>query len=190
MNLLENLSYDTMDFHKTLEVADFVKNCVDVERVKGYCKTCPNYCKVWSCPEHDFNPLLYWSLFHEMELYGRKIILAENLTERTFSSEEQLEILNQIFFKERKHFLDMLRGLETEKSISLHVGYCDLCGKDNCARKEGKPCRFPKKKRFSVESLGGDVVKAAELYFNIPLCWVSNGRLPEYFMLVGALLKI
>ncbi len=185
-----NLSYTTEDYRKDVDLKDFIKNCVDVERIKNFCKSCPRYCKVWSCPEHSFDPLLYWKTFSSFTLILRKIILPPELTGRVFTPEEQAYIYEKVFFAERKNFSNMLRGEETDKSISLHVGGCDLCGEANCARREGKPCRFPKKRRYSIESLGGDVVKTSELYFNMPLLWPKDGRLPEYLMLVGGLLYL
>ena len=47
---------------------------------------------------------------------------------------------------------------------------------------------FPELIRYSVESLGGDVVKLLRDAFHVDILWAQNGRLPEYFMLVGGLL--
>ena len=113
-----------------------------------------------------------------------------SLTEKELSPKEQAEIIQETFFAERKRFLNTLREMETERSISLHVGCCDLCGIGNCARISGKPCRHPKEKRFSMESLGADAIKAADRYFGVPLCWPEKGRLPAYFMLVCGMLRM
>ena len=37
--------------------------------------------------------------------------------------------------------------------------------------------------------LGGDVSKALRECFGVELKWAENGRLPEYFVVLGALLK-
>jgi hypothetical protein len=42
--------------------------------------------------------------------------------------------------------------------------------------------------RYSIESLGGDVGLTAERYLGQPLLWIKDGILPDYLMLVGALL--
>ncbi len=182
--------YTTEDFRREVKVKDFIDRFIDVPRIKGYCRNCPRYCKVWSCPEHEFDPMLYWKIFDTFDIICRRINMPAELTDKTYSPEELEKVIDQVFFAERKNFASMLRGMEEEYSISLHAGFCDVCGKENCARREGKPCRFPKKRRYSVESLGGDVVKIADELFGIPLDWPGNGRLPKYFMLVGGLLKM
>ncbi len=187
---MDKPEYTIKDYVTEVDPAEFIRDCVDIPRIKGYCEACPNYCRFWSCPEHAFDPLLYWKLFSGITLYGRQIFPARELTEKIMTPAEQAEAIDRIFFKERKAFSVFLREKESELSISLHVGHCDLCGDDNCARVLGLPCRHPKDKRYSVESLGGDVIKAADKYFHIPLCWPKDGRLPDYFMLVGAVLTV
>ncbi len=190
LKYMENPVYEIEDKERDVELKGFIADCVDVERIKSYCKECPRYCKVWSCPEHDFDPFLYWKLFSGLRIYFRKLILPEELTCLSLSKEEQAKIIDAIFFKERKHFNDQLRALETPESISLHVGHCDVCGKENCARRIGKPCRFPKKKRYSMESLGADVMIVSEKYFGEKLQWTTPDKLPEFFSLVGGILQM
>ena len=182
--------YTAEDIRKTADLEGFIKNYIDPPRINGYCRTCPKYCKVWSCPEHDFDPVQYWKVFSTLELWCRKITLDSFLTDKTWTPEELTRLIEVIFFGERKEMGKTLRSLETERSISLSAGHCDICGADNCARREGKPCRFPKERRYSIESLGGDVTKITEELFGLPLEWPGNGKLPKYFLLVGGILAM
>ena len=43
--------------------------------------------------------------------------------------------------------------------------------------------------RYSIEALGGNVTKAVQLYYDDTILWTENGHLPEYFILLGGLLK-
>ena len=83
--------------------------------------------------------------------------------------------------------------LEKEKeykgSISLSAGSCIRCG-GNCTRKEKKPCRFPEKLRYSIESLGGNVGLTISRLMGIKLEWIEEGKLPSYFVLVCGLLHL
>ena len=187
---MESGLYTTRDYEKTVNLPEFIQECVDIPRIRQFCKTCPNYCNVWSCPEHAFDPMLYWKLFSSLTLYGRQIVLEPSLTDKEFAPAEQAKLIQETFFAERKRFLTELREMEDERSISLHVGCCDLCGIGSCARRLGKPCRHPKDKRFSMESLGADAIKAADQYFGVPLCWPEKGKLPAYFMLVCGMLRL
>ena len=74
-------------------------------------------------------------------------------------------------------------------SVSLSAGSCSLCGKGNCTRPSGAPCRYPDKMRYSIESLGGNVGKTVHDLLGIQLEWIEEGKVPSYFVLVGGLLE-
>lgn len=97
-----------------------------------------------------------------------------------------------------------------EKEAQLHgraffAGTCLLCGRGagqgtkrgagqgaessgGCTRREGLPCRHPDKVRPSLESMGFDIGKTAKELFGLELKWASDGMLPEYYVLVGAVM--
>ena len=50
-------------------------------------------------------------------------------------------------------------------------------------------CKNYARLRYSIESLGGDVEKTLELYFNERLLWGREGHMPEYMLLVGGLMQ-
>ena len=82
----------------------------------------------------------------------------------------------------------MEREKEFPESVSLSAGSCDLCKEEGCTRKDGKPCRYPDKLRYSIESLGGDVGRTVSKLMGYELEWVEEGKVPSYYVLVGGLL--
>ena len=80
------------------------------------------------------------------------------------------------------------REEEVPGSQSLSAGSCRICGFDNCARKNGEPCRFPDQLRYSIESLGGNVGLTCTKLLGVPLQWMEESKVPDYFVLVGGLL--
>ena len=74
-------------------------------------------------------------------------------------------------------------------SVSLSAGSCSICGKGNCTRPSGKPCRYPDKMRYSIESIGGNVGKTVHDLLGIQLEWIEEGKVPSYFVLVCGLLE-
>ena len=72
-------------------------------------------------------------------------------------------------------------------SISLSAGSCHRC-KNGCTRTQEKPCRFPEKMRYSIESLGGNVGLTIEKLMGIKLEWIEEGKLSHHFVLVCGLL--
>lgn len=174
-----------------ISVADFVRDCVDTEKFSAYCRACRGYGKTWSCPPFDFKPQEIWQSYDTLLLQSRKIEVPEKMRETLFSPEELDRASHELLREEKRIMLAEL--LESEKSFPnsmvLSAGSCDVCPALTCTRLIGKPCRNPGSMRHSIESLGGDVGQALKTYFDLQILWGKNGRMPEYYILLGGLLK-
>lgn len=168
-------------FEKTINVEDYIEGYVNVEEFLEYCKACENYDRKWSCPSYDFDPVDYWRQFDELYVVGKKMILEEEEKEhcRDLFRQVKEEMTAELYSEEEKY----------PESRSLSAGSCTICGEDNCSKKNGEPCRFPDKMRYSIESLGGNVGLTASRLLGIELQWMEAGKAPDYFVLVGGLLK-
>lgn len=177
-------------FENTVSVKEYMEKCVNVPEFLEYCKQCDNYGTVWSCPPFDFDPEEYWKKYRSFHIVGMKIYLPEELLAGTYTKEERAEIFETILYPKKEELNQELFAMEREYpgSVSVSGGSCQQCGKGNCARKEDAPCRFPEKMRYSVEALGGNVGLTVTKYLYQELQWIEEGKLPEYFMLVGGLL--
>lgn len=168
-------------FENTIKVDEYIEKYVNVAEFLEYCKECGNYGKKWSCPEYDFDPLDYWKKYDELHVVGKKMILEED------EKEQYENLILQLQDDMTKEFY-----AEEEKqpgSISLCAGSCRICGENNCSKKIGEPCRYPDKMRYSIESLGGNVGLTASRLLGIELEWIEEGKLPNYFVLVGGILR-
>lgn len=58
----------------------------------------------------------------------------------------------------------------------LGTGYCMGCHGKKCAIKEGKPCRYPNKRTFSMEATGIDVVQTVQNIFQRRFFWYTKGN--------------
>lgn len=174
--------YTLERFEKEISVPLYTEHYVNVAEFVEYCKACENYDKVWSCPPYTFNPEEYWKQYETLCVIGYKINFAEEITEKR-SMEIMAEVKNKI--------TEELFAMEEEMpgSISLSAGSCSICGKGNCTRPEGKPCRYPEKMRYSIESIGGNVGKTVSKLLGIELEWIKEGKMPSYFVICGGLLK-
>lgn len=168
-------------FEKTVDVKQYIEGYVNVEKFLECCKACPNYDKIWSCPSYDFDPMDIWTKYEKLYLYGVKFSLDDLETEAQ-AKERMLKIKEEmtayLFQKEKEY----------EGSISLSAGSCTICGPGNCTKIEKMPCKHPDTMRYSIESLGGDVGRTLSKLMNMDLLWVEEGKLPEYYVLVGGLL--
>lgn len=183
-------SYKTERYEASVPVEEYMEACVDVPTFLECCKACGNYDKVWSCPSYDFDPEDYWRRYRTLQLIGTKICFPEEMTKRSYTKEELDEIVERVLWKERGSLTEELMGLEAQfpGSVSLSAGSCMNCRPGTCTRLEGKPCRFPEKMRYSIESIGGNVGLTVTKYLKQKLLWMEEGKLPEHFILVCGLL--
>lgn len=170
-------------------VSDFVKTCVNVPRFLGYCRACQNYGHGWSCPPFSFSTECMWNQYSDILLCEEKVYVNSVYQNKTYTQEEANEISRSILALTKKRMVNDLLALEREypDSMALFPGNCDLC--PICARELGEQCYHPSIMRYSIESLGGDVTLAVRIYFDDRLLWVTDGHLPEYFILLGGILK-
>lgn len=164
----------------SVPVAEYVARCVDVEKFLVYCRECDNYARRWSCPPFSFAPLELWHRYQSVELFARILMVSPGA---------ELPDMMEDTRREKARLMEELLCLEKARpgSLALSAGGCSLCG-DSCSRPDGAPCRNPAQMRYSIDALGGDISKTMELYFQTPILWVKDGKLPEYLTLVGGLL--
>lgn len=162
---------------KDMKCQDFTERFVDLARTMPACERCGAYGKRWSCPPFDFDPMTIWQSYKYINIYGRQIWPEEDATD-----------MKGIFYKEKEEMLlDMEGDAEAYgESMILVAGCCDVCEK--CTRSKGQPCRKPELCRHSMESIGGDAEKTSKEIFGVSMLWSRDGRHPEYYMLITALL--
>lgn len=184
---MENMKVSS--FQKEVPIDEYMAACVDVDKFMKYCEQCPGFGKTWACPPFDFFQSEFWHKYSSILLYGKKIELPPELAGKKHEKSELEKVCFDIFSSVKKSITDELFALERTNpgSIALFAGKCDEC--KTCARQQGNPCMKPEYMRHSIESLGGDVGKSIELYFGEKIEWITEGRLPDHFFLLGALLK-
>lgn len=165
-----------------ISVEEYVRDYVNVVEFVEYCKACPNYESVWSCPSYDFDPEEYWKQFESLYITARKIIFDGDITE-----EESRKILYAAKDDMGKELYELEKQYPGSRALS--AGSCSMCKEEGCTRPQGKPCRHPELMRYSIESIGGNVGLTVSKLMGIELEWVQEGQVPSYFVLVGGLLK-
>lgn len=174
------MNYTLERFETETDIDSYIKGYVDIEHFLECCKECPNYGNRWACPPYDFDPMDIWTAYDRLLIAGYRLTFSEDRTEEEMTKAlwEVKQKLSEELYAEEERF---------PGSRSLSAGTCQLCGK--CTRPEGKPCRYPDKMRYSIESIGGNVGKTISKLCGIEIEWIEEGKLPEHFVLVGGLLK-
>ena len=182
--------YTTESCTTSIAVSDYKKRYIDIPTFTEYCKACPNYDRLWSCPPYTFDVEAFWNQFQTLDLFAVKIIYNDNYAGKQFSEHKIADIMRQSLNVEKARMSQALFRLEEKfpGSVSLSAGSCSLCH-DNCTRPDGLPCRYPDKLRYSIESLGGNVGLTLSQCMGIDLEWMEEGRLPPSFVLVSGLLR-
>lgn len=184
------MSYTVEKRNANINVSNILKDYIDVPKFITFCKECPKYNKIWSCPEHDFDVIEYWNHYDTAELHLSLINYdSENIMEQC-NYDEWKSIIWQASSTEKAKMSEYLLKQEkiNDDCVSLSSGSCKICGEENCMKIKSKPCCNPDKMRYSIESLGGDVVKLAKDVFDVELEWMTKENFPDHTILMGGLL--
>ena len=169
-------------YQKGIPVDEFVENYVDVPTFHEACKHCPLYGLTWACPPLEFDAIEFWHRYSHVTVYCKKYI---------FETEDEMpDDIQEFFYSVRNEIAQEMYTREDEQpgSTSLLGGACDICGIENCARKKGEPCRFPKYMRRSLEALGGNAEKIVKDFFGIEVEWPKDGKMTS-MVFVSVLLR-
>ena len=153
----------------------------------AYCRECPNFGTVWSCPSLSFDVDTYLSDFTWVNILCAKIILNDRVTADADTPDKIKSTGWEILLAVKLDMEEKLRRLEKSipGSVSLSSGGCNLC--KECSRKDGQPCRQPDKMRYSLDAFGFDLTAIAKDMFDIDILWCKE-RLPDYFTLIHGIL--
>ncbi|MBQ6810564.1 MAG: hypothetical protein IJO94_04070 [Firmicutes bacterium] len=181
--------YTTEIKESHIAVADFLERFVDVEKFLGYCKECKNYGVHNACPPYDFDSVDFWKEYSDLKVVGLKITFDPDFAGKELDHEEWTKLYKEIIRKESRGLYHRLKEEEeqAENRILLNPGSCIVCGDDRCDRRKA-PCAHPELRRFSIESLGGDVPAVSKEVIGLELKWIEAGKVPEYLVLVGGML--
>ncbi|MFW9819415.1 MAG: DUF2284 domain-containing protein [Candidatus Thorarchaeota archaeon] len=163
------------------------KDIIFDKKVQLYCINsnfkCPSYGHSWACPPEA--PYLE----QEVSKYIKFYLIFVKFNLNTYIEKEKLNhpkknetnIRNAFFMKnilrdnleeEILLFLEEFQYLYKEKLV-LWDGFCRVCfnAEDKgCTYDAGDPCRYPDKKRFSMEAIGIDVTQTVR-NLNLNIEW-------------------
>lgn len=144
---------------------------------------CVNYNRKWSCP--PYSPV--YSLYARNFEYCILTLFSCDLSQFNYVKTEYMKvktsnsILKSQSDKLSRYLEDRLLG------IMLSNGSCRLC--KPCTKKISlDTCRNPLKLRYSLESLGLNVEKISEEYFNHRLLWYKPRLSLDYSTVVSGVL--
>lgn len=171
------------------EIPAYLEEYVNIEEFLPYCRECDSYNEIWSCPDFDFDVLGYWNQYDYIHILGTKILFDQSVIEEERTPEELRDFIEKILKKEKQKLAEILFEKEQEYpgSISLSAGSCHLC--EVCEKVYNRPCKYPDKLRYSMEALGADVGRTCSKLLRSELLWSEENKLPEYFILISALLS-
>ena len=181
------MSYTTEVFVKQLPKEDVFERYVRKEEFAEACKQCPFYGKMWSCPPDMPSLEDYLKKQNTVYLIGVKVNYSEALQREGNTPEKAQEIRDDSYEKVKRNLLLVL--LELEKIVSegkcIGAGRCGLC--KECTREQGKACRYPAMRRYSIAAFGFDCGVMMKEQLKLELQWKADGSLPEYDMAVAAI---
>ena len=160
----------------------------DRETFWGFCRACPRYGALWSCPPYEKGALPELEQFSKIRLFCHVLHFSQDLR-REHALPQQAGAFMEACAAEYGQGVheELLRREQSHPgSLGLTHGGCRLCA--HCARTEGKPCRQPEKMRLSLESLGFSVVDLTQKVFDLPILFAAEALPPHQVLLTGLLL--
>lgn len=160
--------------------------------IEMFCKECPNYGKVWTCPPHSFDLEETLRKYKTAYLVGTLIYseeLPEHIQKLVNKNPYDIEKATEIMMAEVRKKLDKeLLRVEEEipKSRAVFSGKCLFCPK--CTREENNHCKNPKIMRVSLESFGFDICRICSEVLGVEIVW-GLYDLPTYVILVSVILS-
>ena len=143
---------------------------------------CKNFNKKYSCP--PFSPKFnkYVKKYHKLLV----LLFAINLKQFdkfNYKPYHKIRIANAVMKSRAEH---VMRDLESKfDSFYLSTGACRLC--KPCQLKFNRPCRYPQKRRYSLEALGVDCNLLSQKLFNFHLLWYEPTSNIDYTCVICAL---
>lgn len=141
---------------------------------------CPPFSKKFSKIRRNHFLILYAKML--TEFYPPKVLNGRYYTRWVFVETFMTALTNRI----GKKLASTLDG------YFLSSGHCCACRPKRCAVKEGKPCRKPDARTYSLEATGILVTELMKDVFNIKLQWwrpKEPGYIPEYMVKVIGLTR-
>ena len=165
----------------------FRQKSQDHDKYMAFCRKCPRYNTVWSCPPLAFDVNAYLERFSWVNVLCAKIILSNHVITKADTPEKIKTVGWEILLAVKLDMEEKLRQMEKHisGSVSLSSGGCNLC--KECSRKDGKPCRQPDKMRYSLDAFGFDLTAITKDMFDIDILWCKE-QLPDYFTLIHGIL--
>lgn len=178
------MKFDTQVYIRKLPADELLKHYCNDEMFLDSCQACSNYGKVWSCPPNLPDIHGYLEEYKEVFVIAVKVLYPEETRTLGKTAADAKLIREQTYEQVKKRLLlGLLAAEEVFKAGKcLGAGRCILC--DHCSREAGKPCRYPKRRRYSVTGFGFDFAKLLQELFDIAMIW-SNEGLPEYDVAVA-----
>ena len=170
-----------------IEMPHFRQKYQNREKFMAYCRECPRYDSLWSCPPLSFDVDEFLKPYTWVNILCAKINLDKETIRRASTVEKIKDNGWEIVSAVKLGTDERLRNLETQipGSLSLSSGGCNLC--ERCTRKSGTPCRQPDKMRYSLDAFGFDLTAITKDVFHIDILWCKDS-LPEYLTLIHGLL--
>ncbi|MBQ1251678.1 MAG: hypothetical protein IIY02_02050 [Firmicutes bacterium] len=169
-----------------ISAEEYCKNYRDPDTFIEYCKVCPRYNRLWSCPPLTCNADAVLAQYKYVYIVGVRTKVDEHMRQ-TIKDPVTIGEMTEFITKDcRRHVDSIMLGLEKSApgSLGFHAGRCYRC--DYCARLMGKPCVYPNEMRNSLESYGFDVARTTEELLGFKLEW-SADQLPEHIAFISAL---
>ena len=164
------------------------KNYLNPPKNEEACSHCRCYENNWTCPPFTENQTNVWYKYENIKIIIKKLNFTNEFLKKQFTEEELIEYAFDLIHSQ-KTLIEQEELYDLEKELNgeiLTSGPCVTC--KCCQRLDGKECVMPEKRKYAMESLGANAIGIAKKFFDLDLKWIKENKLPEYLVVMVAVL--
>ena len=152
------------------------------ERVKVACTSCEMFGKNFACPPYSPDLQVYSAAAKTVLVICYRVAVEHT---KAAAVEEQYLTAYQVA---KEHLHNNLNIYHTRGYTVAGCGPCEECA--HCAVEKGSNiCKFPRKRIFSLESLGINLVELSKEIFGFTLEWSGPRTAANFVSAIGAVFK-
>lgn len=173
------LTWTLSHHHGRIRTVDYVARYVDLSQCLARCQGCPSLGTTWACPPHEDDLLAIWARYEWLHVEAAQLHFSASDQARQWQPDQMRRELAAVRDQEKHRATAALQARveNLPRTRLLHGGGpCMACS--TCTRLEGRACPFPDRIQYSINSLGGDVLRTATDLLGVTLQWSDGRHLP------------
>lgn len=162
----------------------------DAEKFLPFCRACPNFGKMYSCPPFESVPSAFSDANAKCTLLLAEISTADFARRDGESVADFTKRISDCVRGDFDKYLLAEEAADPARRLAFFAGSCANCPIVPCPRGAKKKCPRPEFVRPSLEAYGFDVAGIIREFFGKELEWTAKEKPPQTLRLLAAIVEL